>query len=75
MGVTELMFVDTGVKVNGHYYHNVLLSQQMTPAIKQVAGNNYYNRTPTIQVIVEDVVTQIFLKHGVITVCKLSPEE
>jgi len=39
MGVTELMFVDPGVKVNGHYYRNVLLSQQMIPAIKQVAGD------------------------------------
>jgi len=39
MGVTELMFVDPGVKVNGQYYRNVLLSQQMIPAIKQVAGD------------------------------------
>jgi len=34
MGVTELMFVDPGVKVNGQYYRDVLLSQQMIPAIK-----------------------------------------
>jgi len=27
MDVTELMFVDSGVKVNGQYYRNVLLSQ------------------------------------------------
>jgi len=39
MGVTELMFVDPGVKVNGQYYRNVLLSRQMIPAIKQVAGD------------------------------------
>jgi len=38
MGVTELMFVDPGVKVNGQYYRTILLSQQMIPAIKQVAG-------------------------------------
>ena len=31
------MFVDPGVKVNGHYYRDVLLSHQMIPAIKQVA--------------------------------------
>jgi len=37
IGVTELMFVDPGVKVNGHYYRDVLLSQQMIPTIKQVA--------------------------------------
>ena len=33
------MFVDPGVKVNGQYYRDVLLSQQMIPAIKQVAGD------------------------------------
>ena len=33
------MFVDSGVKVNGQYYRDVLLSQQMIPAIKQVAGD------------------------------------
>jgi len=38
MDVTELMFVVPGVKVNGEYYRNVL-SQQMIPAIKQVAGD------------------------------------
>jgi len=41
MGVTELMFVDPGVKVNGQYYCDVLLSQQMIPAIKQVAGDTF----------------------------------
>ena len=35
------MFVDPGVKVNGQYYRNVLLSQQMIPAIKQVAGDAF----------------------------------
>ena len=35
------MFVDRGVKVNGQYYCDVLLSQQMIPAIKQVAGDMF----------------------------------
>ena len=37
MGMTELIFVNPGVKVNGQYYCDVLLSQQMLPAIKGVA--------------------------------------
>jgi len=37
VGMTELIFVNPGVKVNGQYYCNVLLSQQMLPAIKLVA--------------------------------------
>jgi len=37
VGITELIFVNPGVKVNGHYYCNVLLSQHMLPAIKRVA--------------------------------------
>jgi transposase len=41
MGVTELIFVDPGVKVNGQYYRDVLLSQQMLPAIKHVAGDAF----------------------------------
>jgi len=37
VGMTELIFVNPGVKVNGKYYCDVLLSQQMLPAIKCVA--------------------------------------
>ena len=41
MGMTELIFVNPGVKVNGQYYHDVLLSQQMLSAIKGVAGDTF----------------------------------
>jgi len=37
MGMTELIFVNLGAKVNGQYYCDVLLSQQMLSAIKPVA--------------------------------------
>jgi len=37
VGMTEVIFVNHGVKVNGQYYCDVLLSQQMLPAIKRVA--------------------------------------
>jgi len=37
VGLTELIFVNPGVKVNDQYYCDVLLSQQMLPAIKRVA--------------------------------------
>jgi len=33
--------VDLGIKVNGQYYRNALMSQQMTPAIKHVAGDTF----------------------------------
>jgi len=36
MGMTEVIFVKHGAKVNGQYYCDVLLSQQMLPAIKRV---------------------------------------
>jgi len=32
------MFVDPGVMIDGAYYHNVLLSQQLLPAIRQISG-------------------------------------
>lgn len=41
LGCTELIFVDPGVKVNGEYYRNVLLSQQMLPSIRQLADDVY----------------------------------
>jgi len=37
VGMTELIFVNPVMKVNGQYYCDVLLSQQMLPAIKRVA--------------------------------------
>jgi len=36
-GMTEVIFVNHGVKVNGQHYCDVLLSQQMLLAIKRVA--------------------------------------
>jgi len=41
MGMTELIFVVPGMKVNGQYYRDVLLSYQMLPAIKHVAGDTF----------------------------------
>jgi len=37
VGMTELIFVNPRVQVNGQYYCDVLLSQQMLPASKPVA--------------------------------------
>jgi len=39
LGCTHLIFVDPGVKINGCYYCEVLLSQQLLPAIWQVSGD------------------------------------
>jgi transposase len=41
LGCTELFFVEPGVKVNGAYYREVLLSQQLLPAIRQQSGDYY----------------------------------
>jgi len=38
LGYTSLIFVDPGVKVNGAYYRNVLLLQQLLPTVRQVSG-------------------------------------
>ena len=37
VGMTEVIFVNHGMKVNGQYYCDVLLSKQMLSAIKRVA--------------------------------------
>jgi len=41
MDMTELIFVVSGIKVNGPYYRDALLSQQMLPAIKHVASDTF----------------------------------
>ena len=51
MGMIELIFVDPGMKVNGQYYHHVLLFQQM-PAIKHVAGDMLSFNNTTLHLIV-----------------------
>jgi len=33
LGCTDLIFVDPGVKINGAYYRDVLLSQQLLPVM------------------------------------------
>ena len=37
LGCTELIFVEAGVKVDGVYYRDVLLSHQMLPAVRHRA--------------------------------------
>ena len=53
--MTELIFVVRvpGMKVNGQYYRNVLLSQRMLPAIKHVASDTLSFNKTTLHLIVE----------------------
>ena len=39
LGCTELIFVEPGVKGDGAYYQDVLLSHQMLPAIRHLVGD------------------------------------
>lgn len=38
LGFTDLIFVDPGVKINGTYYRDVLLSQKLLPVMRDVSG-------------------------------------
>jgi len=38
LGCTDLVFVDPGVKINGAYYRDVLLSKQLLPVVREVSG-------------------------------------
>jgi len=44
VGMTELIFVNPGVKVNGQYYCDVLLSQQMLRVMKRVAERRLFTK-------------------------------
>ena len=39
LGCTHLIFVDPGMKTNGCYYRELLLSQQLLPAIWHMSGD------------------------------------
>ena len=39
LGHTDLFFIDEGTKVNGQYYPDVLLHQQLLPAIRHLSGD------------------------------------
>ena len=42
LGSTDLIFIDPGVKINGQYYRDVLLSEHMLPAIKELSVNEFF---------------------------------
>ena len=41
LGCTDLIFIELGIKINGAYYRDVLLSQGLLPAIRQMSGDYY----------------------------------
>jgi len=41
LGCTELFFLQPEVKVNGDYYHEVLLEEKLLPCIKEISGDNF----------------------------------
>jgi len=46
LGCTDLIFVDPGVKINGAYYRDVLLSQQLLPMMRDVSeSSSFFSKT------------------------------
>ena len=46
LGVTNLIFVDPEAKVNGAYYRDVFLSQQLLPMMRDISAEFFiFNRT------------------------------
>src|ERR1043165_5930556 len=41
LGSTDLIFIEPGVKINGEYYRDVLLSKHLLPAIKELSANDF----------------------------------
>jgi len=39
LGCSELFFVEPGIKVDGRYYQDMLLKQQMLPVMRRIAGD------------------------------------
>jgi len=45
LGYTSVIFVDLGVKVDGTYYCDLLLSQQLLPVIRHVSRKFIFEKT------------------------------
>ena len=41
LGCTKLIFIEPGVKINGQYYRDVLLTQKLLAAIRSIAGDMF----------------------------------
>ena len=41
LGCTALVFVEPGVKINGEYYRDVLLAQNLLPSIREISGEYF----------------------------------
>ena len=39
---SDLIFIEPGVKINGAYYRDVLLIQNLLPAIKELSGHDFF---------------------------------
>ena len=60
LGVTDFIFIDPGAKVNGAYYHDVLLSPQLLPVMLTCQrSSSSFNRT-------------VLLHTGHVTLCDFS---
>ena len=60
LGCTELFSVQPGVKVNGDYYHEVVLKEKLLPCIKEISGDNFIFQQDSAPVHrVRDSVTQL----------------
>jgi len=44
LGCTNLIFVEPGAKINGQYYRDVLLMQELLPAIRITAGDVFVSQ-------------------------------
>ena len=47
LGCTDIIFADPGAKVNGEYYRNVILTNNLLPAMRHICHRicSYFNRT------------------------------
>jgi len=46
LGITKLMFIEPGVKINVAYYRDLLLGQHLLSAIRSVAGDFFTYNAP-----------------------------
>ena len=78
LGRSHLVFIEPGVKINGAYYRDVLLSQHLLPVVRNLAPEGYFvfqqdsapahRARETIEMLTERHQTSFLLQYGLQTV-------
>jgi len=81
-GCTSLIFVNPGTMIDGYYYCDIVLLQQMLPSIRSIAGDAYvfqqdsapvHHVRQTVEILTLKLQHSLLQTHGLQIVLILTP--